>query len=254
MKYTEQSAWFKGQRRADPFNFVPASTSRPPRPRCGSLDKAFANFFRRVKGESRAAGLSAVQGGETASIASSTLATVTSIRLTGNRLRVQHVGTIRVKLHRPVEGVIKTWPGARAKTDKWFVVASCDLGDLCVKPSALPPVGIDVGLESFLTTSEGNWASPARATSRPLCRSCASPAAPSPARRSVASTAARPSAAFQKVHARVENARREHHHAVACRLVLAFGLIAVEALHIKGMLAGNPGHPARSVTPAGPAS
>ncbi len=71
----------------------------------GALDKAFANFFRRVKEKAAHGRATCASRGGTALTASSTPRTVSGIRLTGNRLRVQHAGTIRVKLHRPVEGI-----------------------------------------------------------------------------------------------------------------------------------------------------
>jgi hypothetical protein len=45
------------------------------------------------------------------------------IRLKGNKLRVQHVGTIRVCLHREVEGNIKTL-SLKREADKWFLVVT----------------------------------------------------------------------------------------------------------------------------------
>ena len=244
VKYTEQSAWFKGQRRANAFfarlNFSSAQATMR------RLDKAFANFFRRVKEKAARPGYPRFKGRDRFdSIEYPSHGD--GIRLTGNRLRVQHVGTIRVKLHRPVEGVIKTLTLKR-EAGKWFVVASCDLGDLCVKPSALPPVGIDVGLESFLTTSEGKGEPNPRylKTALPKLRV----AGRAVARKKKGGMNCRKAVRrLQKVHARVKNLRREHRHAVACRLVLAFGLIAVEALNIKGMLAN--GRLSRAISDAG---
>ncbi len=51
------------------------------------------------------------------------------IRLKGNKLRVPHVGTIRVCPHREAEGTIKTL-SLKREADKWFVVITCDLPDL----------------------------------------------------------------------------------------------------------------------------
>ena len=48
--------------------------------------------------------------------------------------RVQHVGVIRCKVHRPVEGIVKT-AALKRDGDKWFLVLSCDLGDGHVIPS-----------------------------------------------------------------------------------------------------------------------
>ena len=231
VKYAEQSAWFKAERVANPYfarlNFSSAqSTMR-------RLDKAFAHFFRRVKegaGEpgyprfkvrDRFNSIEFPSHGD-------------GIRLAGNRLRVQHVGTIRVKLHRSVKGEIKTLTLKR-EAGKWHVIASCDLGEAPVKPSALPPVGIDVGLESFLTASNGKSEPNPRYLKEALPELRRAGRAVSRKKKGGGNRreAVR---RLQKIHTRVKNLRREHHYQVACRLVLAYGLIAAERLNVQGML------------------
>jgi putative transposase len=110
------------------------------------LDKAFANFFRRVKageepgyprfkGRDRFNSVLFPSHGD-------------GIRLKGNKLRVQHVGTIRVCLHREVEGNIKTF-SLKREADKWFLVVTSDMGDIATVGNILPAVGLDVGFDSL---------------------------------------------------------------------------------------------------------
>ncbi len=231
VKYTEQSAWFRAERHTNPYfarlNFSSAQATMR------RLDKAFSNFFRRVKEKAAKVGYPRFKSRDRHdSIEFPSHGD--GIRLTGNRLRVQHVGTIRVKLHTPVEGEIKTITLKR-EAGKWYVVASCDLGEVKVSPSTLPPVGIDVGLESFLTTSDGRHEPnphylktelpELRVTGRAVVRKKKGGANRRKALRRL-----------QKVHVRVKNLRKEHHYQVACRLILAYGLFAVEGLNIRGML------------------
>src|SRR4030042_486959 len=102
VKYTDQSSWFKEQRVANSWfarlNFSSAQAT------LRRLDKAFKAFFRRVKfgekpGYPRFSSRDRFTSIEYPSHGD-------GIRLTGNRLRVQHAGVIRVCLHRPVEGNI----------------------------------------------------------------------------------------------------------------------------------------------------
>ena len=131
VKYAEQSAWFKAERAVNPYfarlNF--SGTQATMR----RLDKAFANFFRRVKEKAANVGYPRFKARDRFD-SMEFPSHGDGIRLTGNRLRVQHVGTIRVKLYRPVEGEIKTLTLKR-EAGKWYVVASCDLGDVQVTPS-----------------------------------------------------------------------------------------------------------------------
>ena len=61
---------------------------------------------------------------------------------------------MKILLHRPIEGTIKTLTIRRSTTGKWYACFSVEYD-----PSPLPQketaVGIDVGLESFATLSNG---------------------------------------------------------------------------------------------------
>ncbi len=71
-----------------------------------------------------------------------------------NKLILSKVGSISIKLHRPIEGKIKGVIIKRSRTDKWHAIVQAE-----VKPKPLPKtsrvVGIDVGVRYFLTDSEG---------------------------------------------------------------------------------------------------
>jgi putative transposase len=241
VKYAEQSARFKAERQTNPFyarlNFSSAQATMR------RLEKSFANFFRRLKTGERP-GYPRFKGRDFFGSIEFP-AHGDGIRLTGNRLRVQHVGTLRVKLHRPVEGTVKTLTLKR-EAGKWYLVVSCDLGEINAEPSTKPPVGIDVGLEKFLAKSDGSTPEPnprylkdalpgLRRKQRSLSRKKRGGKNRRKARKAVA-----------KAHARVRNLRREHHHQTALKLVRRYGLIAVERLNIQEMI-GN-GRFARAIS------
>jgi putative transposase len=72
------------------------------------------------------------------------------------RLRIANVGRVKVVLHRPLDDMPKTATIRRSRTGKWSVSFSCE----CAQPIPLPPtgadVGIDVGLKTFATLTEGD--------------------------------------------------------------------------------------------------
>ncbi|NJO83412.1 MAG: transposase [Blastochloris sp.] len=80
-------------------------------------------------------------------------------RLDGRCVYFQHIGRVKVKVHRPIEGRIKTI-SLKLEADGWYVVCSCDLGDVNVSEASGPAVGIDLGLKAFLVTSEGESIAP----------------------------------------------------------------------------------------------
>ncbi|HEY7094330.1 MAG TPA: transposase, partial [Ktedonobacterales bacterium] len=77
-----------------------------------------------------------------------------TLSASGKRLLLSKVGEVKITVHRPLEGTPKTATIRRTATGKWFVTISCEWG-----PTPLPPtgrqVGIDVGLVTFATRSDG---------------------------------------------------------------------------------------------------
>ncbi len=76
-------------------------------------------------------------------------------KLEGKHLIIKKVGRFKIRLSRPIEGTIKTITVCRTPVGCWFVSFSCD--DVLTRPLPLTgkEVGIDVGCESFFTSSDG---------------------------------------------------------------------------------------------------
>lgn len=119
------------------------------------IDLAFKAFFRRVKaGETP--GYPRFRGkGRYNSITFPQVPVGCRLDSETKRLRIANVGQVKVILHRPTEGTPKTATISRSSTGKWYVCFSCE----CAEPAPLPatgqPVGIDVGLKTFATLSDG---------------------------------------------------------------------------------------------------
>src|SRR5205085_518704 len=142
--------------------------------------------------------------------------------LKDGKLRLSKIGDVRIKLHRPIEGKIKTLTITRSATGKWYACFSVE-----VEPQPLPAndraVGVDVGLNSFATLSTGEHiADPRffRSDEKALAK----------AQRREKRKAAR------RIHERIANRRRNFAHQLSRALVSMFGVIAFEDLNIKGMI------------------
>jgi putative transposase len=243
VKYTDQSARFTEERKTNPFyariNFSSAQATMR------RLDKAYRAFFRRVKageepGFPRFKGRDRFDSVEFPKYGD-------GIKLNGAKLKIQNVGQVPVILHRPVEGRIKTVT-LKYEADKWYVVFSCALPDVPILPNDRPPVGIDVGLESFLTASDGKkepnprYLKEALPGLRRQGRAVSRKKKGGKNRRKAVKR-------LRKIHARVKDLRKQHHHEVALKLTRRYGFIAAESLNIKGMLKN--GRLARAISDAG---
>lgn len=155
--------------------------------------------------------------------------------LPSGKLRVQGVGVIKVKLHRPVDGKIKT-VSLKREAGKWFACFSVEVEAQPLTESLLA-VGIDVGLESFAVLSDGTIIANPRQYQKAQAR--LRRAQRKVARRKKGSHRRRQAIReLQAAHAHICNQRQDFHHKLAHRLVQRFGLIAREDLNLKGLAAG----------------
>ena len=159
-------------------------------------------------------------------------------KLNGNVLKLSKIGEITVILHRPIPDGFKLKQATIVcKADGWHV--SFSIEDATV-PDVLPvdrisrAVGIDVGLEKFLTTSDGlavvipqffrtaqqRLARQQRKLSRMLKGSA---------------NYAKQANRVARLHLHVRRQRKEFHYQVAHWLCTHYDLIAFEELNIKGL-------------------
>jgi len=115
------------------------------------VDLAFKAFFRRAKAGEKEPGFPRFKGkGRYDSITYPQY----GFKLDGDRLHLSKIGNVRVVLHRPIEGKIKTCTIRRSSTGKWYACFSVEY-ESSPLPQKETAVGVDVGLESFVTLSNG---------------------------------------------------------------------------------------------------
>jgi putative transposase len=208
------------------------------------LDKGFKGFFRRIKNGDKA-GYPRFKG-------RNRFDSITfpvygdGVKIRGNRLYVQNVGLVKFKLHRALEGQINTITLKR-NCDKWYAVFSNSV-DIEPLPASNKQVGVDVGIESFAVTSDGEF------IENPHClkvsqrklrvaqRKVSRKKKGGHNRRKAVKLLARQ-------HLKVGNQRKDFAHKVARNIVNTYGFIAVEDLQIKNMVRNH--HLAQSISDAG---
>ena len=153
------------------------------------------------------------------------------------RVYLQGIGDVLVDMHRRVEGVVKTIT-AKREGRRWFVVFSCDEVPAKPLPHNDRETGIDVGITTFLATSDGAFVENPRYAGRAADRLVrAEQIKDRKVKGSKNRRAAR--AALQNRHRKVANQRRDFHHKVARHLVTHHGTLFIEDLAIDNML-GTP--------------
>jgi putative transposase len=150
-------------------------------------------------------------------------------------IRLAKIGQVKAKLHRRPWGELKTCT-VRRINGKWFACLCQQVQQELLPPSA-EEVGIDVGLKTFASLSNGeNIENPRFFRSEEKALAKAHRKLSKQKRGSRERKKARKVVA--RIHERIRNRRHDFCHQTARRLVNRFGVIAVEKLSVKNML-GN---------------
>ncbi|MBD3143992.1 transposase [Microbispora camponoti] len=163
-------------------------------------------------------------------------------------VRLQGIGHVRVHRHRPVRGRVKTI-SVKREGNRWYVILSCDDVPAEPLPQTGAAVGLDMGVASLATTSDGDPLDNPRHLAASAGRLAAAQRAL--ARKKRGSRRRRKAVAWvAALHAKVRRQRQDYAHKQALALVAAYDLIVYEDLRIANMTrsaAGTIVQPGRNV-------
>ena len=195
------------------------------------LDKAFQAFFRRVKsgerpgyprfkGKNRFDSFGFKEYGN-------------GFKIDGRRLKLSSMGRVAVRWHRPIAGVIKTLRITR-KVGHWYASFACEI-DTKALPKTGKAVGIDVGIQSLLATSNGElvenpkWYRENQVKLRVLQRRVAR-------RKKGGNNRRKAVQILQKQHEQIANQRKDYINKIVAEIMNNNDFIAIEELQINHMV------------------
>jgi putative transposase len=203
------------------------------------LDKAFQNFFRRVKNGEKKAGYPRFQGKNRYD---SFTYPQTGFKIKDGKLHLSKIGAIRIFRHREIVGKIKTCT-IKQEGDQWYVCFSVELLDVA-KKEINTSVGVDVGINTLATLSDGTeienpktlnkYDSKLRKAHRDLSR-----------KKKGSSNRNKQKIVLAGIYRKVRNARKDYLHKTSRILANTYDRIIFEDLQIKNMVKNH--HLARSI-------
>ena len=201
------------------------------------VDLAFRAFFRRVKAGGEKPGYPRFKGRNRYDSFTYPQQKGNFRFLENGQLRFSKIGNVKIKLHRPIEGEIKTLTIRRDTLGNWYACFSCEVESRPL-PVTDEMTGVDVGLTHFATLSTGEhipnprfFREDERALAKAQrCLSACEKGTPEYRKRK---------RVVQHIHKRIANRRRDFAHQVSRELVNRFQLIAFEDLDIQDMQNGN---------------
>ena len=228
------------------------------------LDKAYGNFFRRTEeknnGKNIKAGFPRFKSKERYS---SITYPQSGFRIMDNgHVWLSKLGEVRMFMHRPIIGEIKTLSVKRDNVGDWFITVTADQygdggterqegGDLeehhANSPEFMNPIGIDLGLKALITTSDGEQIEPPhfliksekklKKAQRDLSRKMKGSGKRKKAKKRVAI-----------IHRKIARQRDDFAHKISRQLINEHDLIALEDLNIAGMVKNH--HMSKSIVDA----
>jgi putative transposase len=238
----EQLAKVKEHRRADPY--ASKIHSHILQVVVQDLDKSFQAFFRRAKA-GEAPGYPRFKGRDR--FDSFGLKEYgNGFKLDGRRLRITGIGRVRVRWHRKLEGEIKTLR-IRRQAGQWYACFACEVEGQML-PSTGKEIGVDVGIHHLLATSDDeivenpHWYREEESKLRVLQRRISR-------RKKGGTNRQKAVMGLQSQHEHIANRRKDYLDKLANYLVTKYDRIALEDLHITGMVRNQ--HLSKSILDAG---
>jgi putative transposase len=194
------------------------------------LKRTFDDFFRRVR-EGQNPGYPRFQGRNRFT---SFTYPQSGFSLSEKHVTLSKIGTLRVKVHRNVEGVTKTCT-IKHEAGQWYVIFSCEVTQPEPLPMSSEDVGIDVGITHFAALSNGEFIESPRHYRKAEKRLKKLQAALSRKKHG----SHRRKKAVQKVskaHRKVRNQRRDFAHKASRKLVNRYQMMVLEELQTKTLV------------------
>ena len=193
------------------------------------VERSYQNFFRRVKQGAEKVGFPRFKG---QGHYDSFTFPQSGFALQENSLKLSKIGTVKAIIHRTIEGKIKNCTLHRYN-EKWYACFAIECADEGL-PATNKMVGVDVGLSSFATFSNGEqidnprfYRSDEKALAKAQ-RRLSKFEKGTPERRRARKIVAR-------IHERIRNRRHNFVHQESRKIANRYGTIAVEKLNVKGM-------------------
>jgi len=231
VSYVDMSKQVSANRRRNPYlSPIFAHVLNDPLKR---LDKAFNNFYRRVREGAKEKGYPRFKGKDRYNSFTYPDA-VRGYKIEDSKLILSKIGPIRIFKHREIEGTVKTCTIKRDGTGRWYAIFVSEI----LEPSKVAPrrvLGVDLGITHALTTSEGitfdypRYYAQAEKKNRAANKSLSRKIKGSKTRRKT-------KVKLAQISRRVTNLREEFCHQVSRKLVDSSDLIVFENLNIAGMM------------------
>lgn len=148
---------------------------------------------------------------------------------------IPKIGIVKAVIHRPLEGDVKSATIKQDTDGYWYITFVCHVEKIIVVPSTNKCVGIDVGLESFITLDTGEKVKPPKFFRNGQKKLKKLQQKVSRAKKG-SNNRNKAKAKVAKQHCKTRNKRNDFLHKLSKKIVEQYDTICIEDLNLKGLV------------------
>ena len=190
------------------------------------LDRAYKNFFR-VK----SVGFPKFKKKKSRK----TYRTTTAKIVDDSHVWIPKVGLVKARISRPIQGRITSATIKQVPSGKYFIVFTCTDIPEAPKSKTGKAIGIDLGVKTLVTTSDGEKIDGV-ADTRKLDKKLARDQRKLSRKKKGSNNREKQKIRVAKVHEKIANKRKDHLHKVTAKIIDENQVICAETLDVAGML------------------
>lgn len=194
------------------------------------LDKAYQNFFRRIKTKGIKVGFPRFRGRDRYD---SFCYPQTGFHFVNGKLRLSKIGDLKLKLHRELEGKVKTCT-IKKDINRWYACFSVETENK-ILPKTGKNIGVDVGIKNFAVLSYGNTIENPKLlkkSEKKLKRKQRKLSS----KQKGSSNRKKQRILVAKQHRKIREQRKDFHHKESRKIVNHYDVIIFEKLQIQNMM------------------
>ena len=203
-----------------------------------NLDRAFVNFFKRRK---QGVGFPNFKKKKSRK----TYRTPAAKIVDDSHVWIPKVGLVKARISRPTEGRIVSATIKQVPSGKYFIVFTCTDIPEPPKSKTGKAVGIDLGVNTLVTTSDGEKTESV-ADTRKLDKKLAREQRKLSRKKKGSNNRAKQKIRVAKVYEKIASKRKDHLHKVTAKLISENQVVCAETLNVSGMLKNH--HLAKSIS------
>lgn len=230
--YNKCSADLTQLKKLDKYSWLKEVDSTALQSSLKDLDLAFKNFFRRVKQGDKKVGYPRFKSKK---FSKKSYTAKMNIHLDERHIKLPKLGLVKCRVSKQIEGRILSATIEQRPSGKYFVSVLCTDVEVEILDKTNTNIGVDLGLKTFATLSNGESYNHPKAMNKSL-KKLAKLQKQLSRKQIGSSNRSKTRVKVARLHEKIANQRNDFSHKLSTNMVRDFDVIAIENLQVKNMV------------------